>query len=113
MGQDLAATVLGFSTTLLSASLPIADCKRYILLYAAMLPLAAPLSYTATTPAQVVPTDGPKAPFTLFMKYFIVSPALLLLLSGITPLTSISERPVRLCRTRTKNHDCGQLSNNR
>ncbi|PIL30748.1 hypothetical protein GSI_06916 [Ganoderma sinense ZZ0214-1] len=50
------ATTLGFATTLLSASLPTAECKRYVLLYTAAAPLASLLSYSVTVLSRVAPS---------------------------------------------------------
>ncbi|PIL30735.1 hypothetical protein GSI_06903 [Ganoderma sinense ZZ0214-1] len=50
------ATTFAFVTTLLSASLPIAECKRHVL-YAAARPLAALLSYAVTVLSGITPTN--------------------------------------------------------
>ncbi|KAM5542168.1 hypothetical protein V8D89_004041 [Ganoderma adspersum] len=62
------ATTLGFATTLLSASLPVAECKRHVLLYVAARPLAALLSYNVTILSRIIPSDD--RPFIVAMNSF-------------------------------------------
>ncbi|KAM5542173.1 hypothetical protein V8D89_004046 [Ganoderma adspersum] len=62
------ATTLGFATTLLSSSLPVAECKQHVLLYTAARPLAGLLSYSVTTLSGIVPSDD--RPFMLVLNSF-------------------------------------------
>ncbi|KAM5542178.1 hypothetical protein V8D89_004051 [Ganoderma adspersum] len=63
-----AAATLGFATTLLSASLPVAECKRHVLLYAAARPLAAFLSSSVTTLSQTI--HGNQYPLMIVINSF-------------------------------------------
>ncbi|PIL30741.1 hypothetical protein GSI_06909 [Ganoderma sinense ZZ0214-1] len=63
------ATTLAFVTTLLSASLPIAECKRHVLLYAAARPLATLLSYAVTVLSGITPTND--RPYIVAMNCFM------------------------------------------
>ncbi|KAM5542174.1 hypothetical protein V8D89_004047 [Ganoderma adspersum] len=51
------ATALGFATTLLTASLPVAECKRHVLLYAAARPVSALLAYCVATLSRTTPAS--------------------------------------------------------
>ena len=79
---NLVATTLGFATTLLATSLPIAECKRHVLLYTAARPLAVLLSYSATTLSGIVPSDD--RPLMFVLNAFTVSPA-----ASLLPMPSI------------------------
>lgn len=102
-------TTLGFATTLLSASLPIAEYKRHVLLYAAAQPLTALLSYAVTALSRIVPTHE-LGPVIMSTRFFTVSPAAFLLLFEF-PFIDVSERLVRLRRPNSESLDC-KLPNN-
>ena len=78
MHANLVAVTLGFATTLLSASLPVAECKRHVLLYAGARPLAAFLSHAATTLSQTARIHGNKHSLMIVITSFAVSPTMLL-----------------------------------
>ncbi|KAI1781771.1 hypothetical protein LXA43DRAFT_1054835 [Ganoderma leucocontextum] len=64
-------TTLGFTTTLLSASLPIAECKTHILVFATARPSAALLSYSVTKLFQITPGNiAVKVPLLLALNCF-------------------------------------------
>ena len=73
---NAAATALGFATTLLAASLPIAECKRRVLLYAAVRPVCAFLVYAVATLSRTTPASH--WPPIVILYSFTVSPAALI-----------------------------------
>ena len=103
-------TVLGFVTTLLSASLPIAECKKYVFIYAIAHPLAALLSCIVKALLGIVPTNESERPLIVFMNSLTVSPVVLLLPFYFL-LINVSGRFLRLRCSNSVSFDC-QLSNN-
>lgn len=107
--RNTVATALGFATTLVSASFPMAECKRYVAIYAAAQPLAALFSYSATMLSGIVPSK--RRSITIVMNSFTVSPTVFLLPSKLL-LIVLSEWHVRLCRAHSESFDY-RLSNDR
>ena len=111
---NAAATALGFATTLLAASLPIAECKRRVLLYAAARPVCAFLAYSVATLSRTTPAS--QWPPIVILYSFTVSPAasslpfdsidcLLTLFIDVSPTVQL-DRPGRLRHIRLETLDC-------